>query len=38
MKMNNFYSRCIEDYHDYAKEKGYLTKGLIYIPELIPIG
>lgn len=43
-KMNNlkspaeFYKECIEDFHKEANEHGVATRGLIFIPELIPLG
>ena len=33
-----FYNDCVVDYHNAAGEKGMATRGLIFIPELIPIG
>ena len=33
-----FYNDCIEAYHNAAAEKGFATRGIIFIPELIPIG
>lgn len=33
-----FYSFCVEDYHNTAKKEGMATRGVIFIPELIPIG
>ena len=33
-----FYTECTVAYHDYAQTKGYAGKGLIFIPELIPLG
>ena len=33
-----FYTECTMAYHEYAKTQGYANKGLIFIPELIPLG
>ena len=33
-----FYTECTMAYHEYAKTQGYAHKGLIFIPELIPLG
>lgn len=33
-----FYNDCVEDYHKTANKNGFATRGLIFIPELIPIG
>lgn len=33
-----FYNDCVEDYHKAAITKGMANRGLIFIPELIPIG
>lgn len=33
-----FYNDCVEDYHKTAKKGGFANRGLIFIPELIPIG
>ena len=33
-----FYNDCVEDYHKTANKHGFANKGLIFIPELIPIG
>lgn len=33
-----FYNDCVEAYHNAAHEKGLANKGVIFIPELIPIG
>ena len=33
-----FYNECVEDFHKTAMGKGQATRGLIFIPELIPIG
>lgn len=33
-----FYTECTMAYHEYAKAQGYANKGLIFIPELIPLG
>ena len=33
-----FYNDCVADYHNTAKSKGFAEKGVILIPELIPIG
>ena len=37
-QITRFYQNCVEDYHNAAKEKSLATKGIINIPELIPIG
>ena len=36
--INAFYSDCIADYHAEAAKMGVATKGIIFIPELIPYG
>ena len=33
-----FYNDCVEDYHKTANKSGFANWGLIFIPELIPIG
>lgn len=33
-----FYTQCVEDFHAEAKKNGVATRGLIFIPELIPVG
>ena len=33
-----FYADCVQAYHEIAKERGFLKKGVVLIPELIPIG
>ena len=33
-----FYNDCVEDYHNTANRQGLAKRGLIFIPELIPIG
>ena len=33
-----FYNDCVEDYHKTANQSGFANRGLIFIPELIPIG
>ena len=33
-----FYTDCLEAYHQIAKENGYANKGVILIPELMPFG
>ena len=33
-----FYNDCVAEYHKVAQEHGFATKGVIFIPELIPIG
>ncbi len=33
-----FYTRCVEDYHNTAAKHGLAKKGLVLIPELVPIG
>ena len=33
-----FYADCVKDYHEIAKERGFIKKGIVLIPELIPIG
>ena len=33
-----FYTDCVETYHSALKAKGYANHGLIFIPELIPVG
>ena len=33
-----FYTACVEDFHKEAIKSGAATKGLIFIPELIPLG
>ncbi len=37
-EQKKFYKDCVLDYHETAKDKGQADKGLILIPELIPIG
>jgi len=37
-KPSDFYTLCVEDYHRTLKEMGYANRGLIFIPELIPMG
>lgn len=34
----DFYAECIEDFHKEANKHGVATRGLIFIPELIPLG
>ena len=34
----DFYAECLTDFHDALAAKGYATKGVIFIPELIPFG
>ncbi len=34
----SFYNDCVEDFHKAAMEEGRAKNGLIFIPELIPIG
>ena len=33
-----FYNDCVADYHKAAMEKGMAERGVIFIPELLPIG
>ena len=33
-----FYNDCVEDYHKTANKSGLANRGLIFVPELIPIG
>lgn len=33
-----FYSACVKDYHSTAMKNGFAKRGLIFIPELMPIG
>ena len=33
-----FYKECIEDFHKEANKYGVATRGLIFIPELVPLG
>ena len=33
-----FYNDCVEDYHNTAEKMGIAKRGIIFIPELIPIG
>ena len=33
-----FYNECVADFHAEAKKSGALNKGLIFIPELMPLG
>ena len=33
-----FYNDCVEDYHKSANKSGFANRGLIFIPELLPIG
>ena len=33
-----FYSACVEDFHGALLKKGYANRGLIFIPELLPLG
>lgn len=35
---NDFYTVCVEEFHLALKSKGFANKGLIFIPELIPLG
>ena len=37
-KSTDFYTLCVEDYHNTIMAEGYAKNGLIFIPELIPIG
>lgn len=37
-KSTEFYKACVEDFHNALKAKGYANRGLIFIPELIPLG
>lgn len=34
----NFYTACVEDFHNEAAKHGAATRGLIFIPELLPVG
>lgn len=34
----SFYTDCVQDFHEEAKKYGVATKGVIFIPELIPLG
>lgn len=34
----DFYNDCLISFHDEAKENGFANKGIIFIPELIPMG
>ena len=34
----NFYTACVEDFHNEADKYGAATRGLIFIPELLPVG
>ena len=34
----NFYTACVEDFHNEAAKYGAATRGLIFIPELLPVG
>ena len=34
----DFYAECVEDFHKEANKHGVATRGLIFIPELIPLG
>lgn len=33
-----FYTLCLKVFHDALRDRGYATRGLIFIPELIPYG
>lgn len=33
-----FYNDCVEDFHKAALRKGFVNRGVIFIPELIPFG
>ena len=35
---SQFYAECVKAYHDIAKKHGFVKKGVVLIPELIPIG
>ena len=35
---SNFYTACVEDFHNEAAKHGAATRGLIFIPELLPVG
>ena len=34
----DFYKDCLSSFHQFASEKGYVKNGIIFIPELMPIG
>lgn len=36
--VQDFYTDCIEDFHKCAEKEGAAQRGLIFIPELIPLG
>jgi len=36
--VNQFLQECIIEYHEVANHEGYANRGLISIPELMPIG
>lgn len=36
--VNEFYADCVKDFHAEAKKLGVATRGVIFIPELIPLG
>ena len=35
---SSFYNDCVAEFHKEAMKKGVANKGLIFIPELIPLG
>ena len=35
---DDFYKDCLSSFHQFASEKGYVKNGIIFIPELMPIG
>ena len=36
--INSFYQECVDSFHEVAKKNNVATKGVIFIPELIPLG
>ena len=33
-----FYNDCVDDFHKTAKQQGFARNGMVFIPELLPIG
>lgn len=38
MSVQSFYTECLKSFHDEAMANGFANRGLIFIPELMPMG
>lgn len=38
LDINSFYQECVDGFHEVAKKNNVATRGVIFVPELIPLG